>query len=500
MPIPTRSLSLREPRKQPGPLGRSTSIRTVSTRTKPTADGIPSNPTTGNENLSTRNKSFLPVRDDSRSTSPLRPQPQQDSGSTQRLEKPEQGKLSAPTLASRRRSLIRPSPVKTTPSPAKATAPVSSTPKRATFAPVPPSPAKQNGPPRSPKKTEMPPPPRPTRSRSTSLRQPASSSSGPPTPRGHVRHRSQVITPATSQVSKKTGPPSAPSTPRTRTQLSTYQQHLSPKKPVKPSLSAPSADATAELDLSLVPSTAPEVAALQTELLQLSLLHLSSLREDTEWKGSAERQLRTKYDAVAEQYRGVVTGEKEYQQQLNGQALHCWLKNSIEHNGRQVFAEQIQVLSQVAQEVCDLSGFLGGRYTLAVQEFESWFRKAEEIKTCRRYQGGSDLVIFIDPLDHTWKEEVHTLTLKLELCSRQLQSLDILGYGEVERLQGSSLYRTAKGLDDMVNSMIEEMDTIRKIEADIVRSERQWVSQLSQQVASTKPLEKRVPRVGMWRS
>ncbi|KAB8234488.1 uncharacterized protein BDW43DRAFT_310151 [Aspergillus alliaceus] len=35
----------------------------------------------------------------------------------------------------------------------------------------------------------------------------------------------------------------------------------------------------------------------------------------TEWKGSAERQLRTKHDAVAEQYRGVVTGEKEYQQQ-----------------------------------------------------------------------------------------------------------------------------------------------------------------------------------------
>ncbi|KAF7587191.1 hypothetical protein BBP40_007576 [Aspergillus hancockii] len=339
------------------------------------------------------------------------------------------------------------------------------------------------------------PPPRPTRS--ASLRQLASSSSGVPTPRGHTRHRSQVITPATSNVSKK--PPSAPSTPRSRTQFSTNQQQFSPKKPAKQPILASSTSVPADLDLSLTPAVSPGIAALQTELLQLSLLHLSSLREDAEWKANAERQLRTKYDVVAGKYRDVVKGEKEYQQQLNGQALHCWLKNSIEHNGRQGFAEQIQILSQVAQEVCYLSDVLRGRYTLAVQEFEAWLRKVEETKARRHHQRGSELAIFIDSLGRAWKEEVHATTMKLELCLRQLQSLDILGYGEVERLEDSSLYRTAKGLDDMVNLMIEELSTICKIEADVVRTERQWVSQLSQQVAATGPLERREPRFGVWR-
>ncbi|KAE8324354.1 hypothetical protein BDV39DRAFT_195229 [Aspergillus sergii] len=427
-------------------------VKTVSTSTKATAGGTPSNPAASNENASTRSKSLLP--------------PQPDSRIAQRASKPEQDKLSAaPTLASRRRSLIKPTPLKTTPSPAKPTA-VSTTSRRTSFAPPPPSPAKQNGRPTSPKKIEMPPPPRP--SRSASLRQPASSSSGPPTPRGHTRHRSQ------------TDPPSAPSTPRSRTQFSTYQPQPSPKKLAKPTTATPSASASTELDPSLIPSFSPE----------LSLLHLSSLREDADWKANAEKQLRIKYNTVAEKYRCVVKEEKDYQQRLNGQALHCWLKNSIEHNGHQGFAVQIQVLSEVAQEV----------FTLAVQDFESWFRNVEEIKTCRHYRGGSDLDVFIDPLDRAWQEEVHALTMKLELCSRQLQSLDIMGYGEVEQLEGSSLYRTAKGLDGMVNSMIEELNTICKIEADVVRSERQWVSQLSQQVVSTRPLEKRIPRVGMWRS
>ncbi|KAE8380594.1 hypothetical protein BDV26DRAFT_126881 [Aspergillus bertholletiae] len=498
MPIPTRSLSLREPRKQPTTLSRSSSIRVVSTNTEAAAGGTPSNPAASNENVSTRSKSLLPVRDDSRSASPLRLQPQQDSRIAQRASKPEQDKLSVtPTLASRRRSLIKPTPLKTTPSPAKAAA-VSTTPRRTSFAPPPPSPAKQNGRSLSPKKTEMLPPPRPTRS--ASLRQPASSSSGPPTPRGHTRHRSQVIQPASSQVSRKADPPSATSTPRSRAQFSTYQQQPSPRKLARLSTAAPSTSASTELNPSLIPSSSLEVAALQTELLQLSLLHLSSLREDAEWKANVEKQLRTKYNTVAERYRCIVKEEKRYQQRLNGQALHCWLKNSIEHNGHQGFAAQIQVLSKVAQEVFDLSDILEGKFTLAVQEFESWLQRVEEIKTCRHYQGGSDLDVFIDPLDRAWKEEAHNVTMKLELCSRQLQSLDITGYGEVEQLEGSSLYRTAKGLDSMVSSMIEELNIIRKIEADVVRSERQWVSQLSQQVASTRPLEVRIARAGMWRS
>ncbi|GAB1214411.1 hypothetical protein ATERTT37_003573 [Aspergillus terreus] len=239
----------------------------------------------------------------------------------------------------------------------------------------------------------------------------------------------------------------------------------------------------ADLDPSLIPSSWPEIAALQTELLQLSLLHSTFLRQNTEWEATAESEIRDLYDSVATDYRGVLKEERELQRQLNGQALHHWFKNCREHNGRQGFAEQIQVLSQVLQE-----------------EFESWLQQADEIRNLRHYtEEALGPVVFIDPLNAAWKEEVYLTTMKLELCSRQLQSLDILGYGEVERLESSTLLRVAKGLEEMANSMVEELNAIRKIEADIVRSERQWVSQLAGQLPTPKPLHDSTPRVGMWR-
>ncbi|KAE8144236.1 hypothetical protein BDV25DRAFT_167319 [Aspergillus avenaceus] len=502
MPIPTRSLSLREPRKQPPSLGRSATIRTASTSTttKTASLSTPTNTPTTNENVSLRNKSFLPVRDDSRSPSSSRLQQQQDIRLAQRgtksPSKPQEHPSHTPTLASRRQNLIRTSPLKTSPSPTKTTT-GTATPKRATFVPAASSPAKQNGRSTSPKKTEMPPPPRPTRS--ASLRQPTSSSSATPTSRSHVRHRSQVIAPASNQSPKKREPlPPVATTPRSKMQSTSYQQQSSPRKPTRSSTTVLRAG-TPELDPSLIPSSLPEIAELQTELLQLSLLHLSSLREEAEWKDSAEKQLRVTYDAVAEKHCGVVKEENDFQRQLNGQALDCWFKNGLEHNGGLEFTKQIQVLSRVAQEVCDLSDCLRGRYTSIVQEFESWFGRVEEIRIFRQHQDGrSGIVLFIDPLDSTWKEEVHTMTMNLELCLRQLQSLDVLGYGEVERLEGSSLYRTARGLDDMLNLMIEELNTTRKIEADVVRTERQWVSQLSKQIFATRTPEKRTPRVGIW--
>lgn len=196
----------------------------------------------------------------------------------------------------------------------------------------------------------------------------------------------------------------------------------------------------------------------------------------------------------------MIVEEKEHQRRLNGLALSGWLQNTREHNGRQGFDEQIRILSQVTQEVGDLNDSLAGRYTLAVQRFEDWFHKAQEIKNYRLEQGGvAGHVVFIDPIDPTWKEEAYAMTMQLELCSRQLESLDILGYGEVERLDNSALLRMAKGLDEMVKLMVDELSTIRKIEADITRSERQWVSQLTRQLMAKRPQETRSSELGMWR-
>ena len=321
-------------------------------------------------------------------------------------------------------------------------------------------------------------------------------------PRGHTRHRSQGITLAPSQASKKIEPPSpSPTITRSRAQFTTYQQNFSPKKAAKAGTATTSADPPAvDADPSLISSSWPEVAALQTELLQLSLVHLASSRQHTEWESNAEAQLRSEYNSVASDYLAALSEEKGYQRRLNGQALHYWLESSHERDGQQGFAEQIRVLSRVAEEVYSLSDSLGGRYTVIVQEFEAWFHEVEDIRTHRLHQGGGlDHVVFIDPLNQSWRDETSTLVMKLELCLRQLQSLDILGYGEAGPLSGSALFRTATGLEDMANMMIEELNTIRKIESDVVKSERVWVSQLARQLTAVSAHDQRLPRVGMWK-
>ncbi|KAK1139943.1 hypothetical protein N8T08_011020 [Aspergillus melleus] len=510
MPIPTRSLSLREPRKQPSTLGRTTSTRTVST----SISSGPSNPpsSSGSDN-GTKTKSLLPVRDKGRSTaSPGRIPKPQDSRLPERgtrlVQKPAQQdpRPVEPTGLTRRQSLIRPSPLKPTssvrtPSVSTGSTTPLTTPKRTTFAQGPPSPSKsdvsssQNGRTVSPKKASMAPPPRPVRS--ASLRQPASSSAGtgsPVTARGHIRHRSQVTT-VPCQVSKKLEPPSpSTTTPRSRAGFTTYQQQFSPRK------ASDKPGPFTESDPALISASWPEIASLQTELLQLSLLHRSSLQQHVQWKTQAEGQLRSKYDSAAGRYRTMIVEEKEYQRRLNGLALSGWLKNTRGHNGQQGFEEQIRILSQVTQEVCDLNDSLAGRYTLAVQGFEDWFHKAREIKNYRLEQGGGvGHVVFIDPIDPAWKEEAYAMTMQLELCARQLESLDILGYGEVERLDNSALLRMVQGLDEMVKLMVDELNAIRKIEADITRSERQWVSQLTRQFMTRRSQEARSSEWGMWR-
>ncbi|KAL4929304.1 uncharacterized protein BDV17DRAFT_262334 [Aspergillus undulatus] len=456
MPIPTRSVPIKDPRKQPATAGRAVSnLKPPSAATNST-DETPSKP-----------------------TSP---------------------KNAPSTLPTRRQSLIRPSSLKP-PSSASSKSSIPSAGTR-TVGRGPASPVKnddtakqQSGRPTSPKKTDMPPPPRPVRS--ASLRQPPSSTTGTLTaPRGHMRHRSQVVTPS----SKPLQTASAATTSRSRNQFSTYQQQFSPKKATNPPTPMPSTSLPVDQASSLIPSSWPEIAALQTELLQLSLLHQSGLQRNGQWESEVEAQLRSKYNSVAGDYRAILTEEKESQRKVNAQALQYWLKNAREHNGQHGFAEQVWLLSQVAQEMYDISDVHGGRYTMAILEFESWLQKVEGVRDarCRRVtEEESD--DFINPIHREWKEETNALIMKLELLARQLQSLDILGYGEVEALDSSALLRTAKGLNELVSQMVDELRIVRRIEADIVKTESQRVSQLAQHLVDMQPRkDPAVPETGLW--
>ncbi|KAJ5526565.1 hypothetical protein N7513_010724 [Penicillium frequentans] len=492
MPIPTRSASLREPRQTShiARLAPGAKAPARPTATETTKDTVTSN----------RARTLLPQR-----SNPLR-----DDGATSRLPPPErrpretspkrpigekQGSTptaTPPTSAAasaRRQSLIRPVTLKTSTRnvsvPSKTTTP--------TF--TPPSPRKppmrsptQSSTPRppSPKKAEMPPPPRPARS--SSLRQPVRTDPTA-TARGHARHRSQMIPPNTKPIQ----PDAAP---KPRSGFSTYQQQYSPKKPTKPPTPTPGETPASG---GLIPTTWPDIAALQTELLQLSLFHSSALERHAEWKAESELQLRMKYDTVAGQYRSTQRDEKMRQYKLNVQALESWLQNCRDHNGQQGFPEQIQIMSQVLQEVSDLTGTATGRYARVVATFEGWFDRAEDIRDRRATSRVLDGIDFIDPLDRTWKEEVQGLQAKLELCARQLQTLDILGFGEVERLEQSALTRIAQGLVEYIQLLMQEIRAMRTVETEMIQHEREIVGRFATELTSIPTGDTRT-RVGVWKA
>lgn len=180
---------------------------------------------------------------------------------------------------------------------------------------------------------------------------------------------------------------------------------------------------------------------------------------------------------------------------MNAQALNVWVQNCHDHRGPHEFPEQVQIFSQILQETSDLeTRGVSGRYSQAVETFELWFEQANLVRHDRVYSGSD--ISFIDPLDQTWKEELHALHAKLELCQRQLLSLDILGFGEVERLEQSALTRVSQSLNESIQLMMQEINAMRTLEAELVRSEREAVSELVKKLPSTR--DAGTPHIGIW--
>lgn len=358
--------------------------------------------------------------------------------------------------------------------------------------------------PSSPQKSEMPPPPLPQRSASL-LRSSSVKVATPGGSKGHVRRRSQVLgggVVTASQAAKPVETASSSIARPPKPQFSTFQQHFSPRKAVKTPTPATSNSVNSD---SLIPSSQPNVAALQTELLQLCLLHSSSAKKDAEWRTKSERELQKKYNFIAGDYCSLVQREKEAQRRINLQALEHWSANVGKNIGRSSFAEQIQSFSKLIQEVADLTEPHRGRYVQVTRVFEDWFNRVEEILQSRKKGNCSeqDITIgmqeLVEPLDREWKGEILVLNTKLELCLRDLQSLDIWVNDEsLENIQESSLLRIAHSHRALLTSMTEELNAMRAIEAEVVRLERSWTTDVVDRL-KPRDVTDATQRTGLWK-
>jgi hypothetical protein len=245
-----------------------------------------------------------------------------------------------------------------------------------------------------------------------------------------------------------------------RPAFSTLQQHFTPRKTGK----APTATFLNPASVSTSHSLTPEIASLQSELLQLHLLHQSSAKTSKCWELSAKRSLHLKFEDVTSLYKIMLENERAGQEQKNLQSLLDWSAGGSSTG----LVEHIQILSEPLHELPSLVES-GGRLQRLVGEFEHWVSWVQEIRSARQgLTGDKDGSGTVEGLGDSWKAENAALTRKLTLLSRDLGRL-------AQPAPGSSIACIVEACASILLGILEELQIMQKIEAEVVMKEKGWV-------------------------
>ncbi|KAI0871196.1 hypothetical protein GGS24DRAFT_472330 [Hypoxylon argillaceum] len=342
-----------------------------------------------------------------------------------------------------------------------------------------------------------------------------------------------------SQSKSSTANPTASLAAR-RPVFNTNQQHYSPAKSLAPkpltaTFLAPPSPSKQPVNVAIT----AETSRLQTELLQLSLLHREAHAVSASWHASARSKLGARFNELAAADRALRAVEREAAEARGLQDLILWanappepssspsLSSSSDEKrgrggartkardarhsdvqGRLPLDEKVQLLDQVLNGAWAL-GEPGGRYQRTVRAFEEWAHLVAEIRTAQRggdidglltAGSGSDAAeageigIFVSDLDASaWRRDHAGLVRMLEGWRRTLALLGTVdddddenrGRGDDEggedaesRGAGkprSGLTRTLRGCRDLVDGMLAELRAMERIEADALAAEEEWM-------------------------
>ncbi|KAH7632288.1 hypothetical protein B0T09DRAFT_397923 [Sordaria sp. MPI-SDFR-AT-0083] len=321
-----------------------------------------------------------------------------------------------------------------------------------------------------------------------------------------------------------------PQYPQPRHDFDTYQQHYTPAKiplapkPLTSSFLAPPTPSKQPANI----AASAEISRLQTELLQLHLLHRDAEWVKGEWEGDAKRKLRERWERVRGEEELV--GEMETRDGEEGVVeglLNLGRDRDGERRGEgqgKLDEEKIQMLDEVISGVWAMSepvasfssGVTMGKYTRVVRRFEVWAERAGRILEERRRgaadrDGGLKLdengeVDMIGGLDIEWKNECIALGRRLEKWRRMLEALRGVssskpqGYGsfrasrsirgvketnegeekeEETEENNSSLDRILSGFGTLVDNMLAELEVMEQIEREAVAEETEWVKRMN---------------------
>ncbi|KAL8420137.1 hypothetical protein RB594_003060 [Gaeumannomyces avenae] len=289
-------------------------------------------------------------------------------------------------------------------------------------------------------------------------------------------------------------PPQQPENQRLhRPVFNTNQQHYSPvkslaPKPLTSTYLAPPSPSKLPANVAL----SAETSRLQTELLQLHLLHREAAPASARWHASARARLADRFTAVREAGDRAGRAETAAAEDLNAAAIKAWTTSSTT-GGEALLEERVQTLDAV---LCGLwaMGEPGGRYARVVRRFERWADALRAVVERRDDEGGlvaggggGDDVAFVEVLDPAWRDECAALARKLDGWRRQLVGLAVRG-GDGQAAT-SSLAVVLTACRELVHDMLAELDVMERIEREALRQETEWIEHMSRDDGSDDTLK-----------
>ncbi|KAI2637367.1 hypothetical protein GGS21DRAFT_511237 [Xylaria nigripes] len=310
-----------------------------------------------------------------------------------------------------------------------------------------------------------------------------------------------------------------------RPAFNTNQQHYSPAKsqapkPLTSTFLAPPSPSKQPANVALT----AETSRLQTELLQLSLLHREAHATSKAWHQSARSKLQARFEEVAAADQDLQTVEREAAEERGLQDLLRWGNAGAEkweNKGTDTtdekkdilpLDERIQLLDQVLNGVWTL-GEPNSRYQRVVNAFEDWAHQVAEIRAAQQAGDVDALLtcgdkakskphdseekgfgIFVSDLDAGgWKRDHAGLVRMLKGWRKTLSQLETVDNDDDEDRENddgdnvkplSGLARALRGCRSLVHDMLSELDVMEQIERDALAAEDEWMEGVEAQLLS----------------
>ena len=252
-----------------------------------------------------------------------------------------------------------------------------------------------------------------------------------------------------------------PRQPLLKPQFTAYQQHFSPRKPPRPASIA--SETPSYYDGEATIHDVPETKRLRDELLQLQLMHSGSQASLRRFESDARLKLESRLDALTHQNEAVLALEKHRDRCISHIALRAWLPE-----GNEARDTKLQQLATCLRDLDSLTAE-NGAYSSLMNQFQTWFEHMILAIDTRKpsRETTNEKLLFVEPIDPSWLQEVARIQRKLENLRQTLHDLGGSDAGGIQFILTS--------YQGLANNVYEELDTCVSIHGVALEQDKAWV-------------------------